>query len=108
MILYYAPVSAEAQMNVSPEEMKKGMEPWLAWFKKAGKAIVDSGAALGKAVCVDKKGSSKSQSHVTGYTIVQAKDIDAVKELVKDHPHLMMPRASIEVLELMPMALDSG
>jgi hypothetical protein len=40
MILYMAPVSAEQQMNVSPEEMKKGMEPWMVWFKKAGMAIV--------------------------------------------------------------------
>ncbi len=45
MILYMAPVSAEAQMNVSPEEMNKGMEPWMAWFKKCEKAIVDQGAA---------------------------------------------------------------
>ena len=43
-----APVAAEVQMNVSPEEMKKGMEPWMAWYKKCGKAIVDQGAPLGK------------------------------------------------------------
>ena len=48
MILYMAPVSAEAQMKVSPEEMKKGMEPWNAWYKKCGKTIVDFGAPLGK------------------------------------------------------------
>ena len=39
-----APVLAEAQMNVSPEEMKKGMEPWNVWYKKCGKTIVDMGA----------------------------------------------------------------
>jgi len=48
MILHVAPVSAEVQMNVSPEEVKKGMEPWNAWYKKCGKAIVDFGAPLGK------------------------------------------------------------
>ncbi len=48
MILYMAPVSAEAQMNVSPEEMKKGMEPWMAWYKKAGKAIVDMASSFRK------------------------------------------------------------
>lgn len=105
MILYMAPVSAEAQMNVSPEEMKKGMEPWLAWYKKCGKAIVDMGAALGKGTCLDKKGSSKGQTQVTGYSIVQAKDMEAVKAMLKDHPHLMMPKASIEALEIMPMQM---
>jgi hypothetical protein len=103
MILYLSPVSAEQQMNVSPEEMKKGMEPWLAWYKKGGKAIVDMGAPLAKGICVDKKGSSKGQTQVTGYTIMQAKDLDAVKAMLADHPHLMMPKASIEVFEMMPM-----
>jgi hypothetical protein len=49
------------------------------------------------------KGLSKSQSQITGYTIVQAKDMDAAKAMLTDHPHLMMPKASIEVLEIMPM-----
>jgi hypothetical protein len=105
MILYMAPVAAEEQMNVSPEEMKKGMEPWLAWYTKCGKAIVDMGAPLGQGTCFDKKGGSKGQTHVTGYSIVQAKDVDAVKAMLSDHPHLMMPKASIEVLEIMPMTM---
>ncbi len=103
MILYMAPVNVEAMMNRSPEEMKKGMEPWMAWYKKCGKAIVDMGAALGKGTCYDKKGSSKGQTQVTGYTIVQAKDMDAVKAIVADHPHLMMQKATIEVFEIIPM-----
>ena len=106
MVLYMAPVTAEAQMNVSPEEMKKGMEPWMAWYKKCGKAIVDQGAPLGKKARVQtKKGSAKSQTQVTGYSIVQAKDLEAAKAMVTDHPHLMMPKASIEVLEIMPMTM---
>ena len=105
MILYSAPITAEAQMNVSPEEMKKGMEPWNAWYKKYEKAIVDMGAPLGKGTCFDKKGSSKSQTQVTGYSIVQAKDMEAVKAMLANHPHLMMPKASIEALEIMPMTM---
>ncbi len=103
MILYMAPVSAEAQMNVSPEEMKKGMEPWNAWYKKCGKSIVDMGAPLGKGTCVDKKGPTRSQSQVTGYTIVQSKDLDAAKAMVIDYQYFMLPKASIEILEIMPM-----
>ena len=105
MILYMAPVSAEMQMNVSPEEMKKGMELWMAWYKKCGKAIVDMGAPLGKGVCLDKKGNSEAQTQVTGYTIVQAKDMDTVKAMITNHPHLMAPKASIEALEIMPMTM---
>jgi len=98
-----APVSAEVQMKVSPEEMKKGMEPWLAWQKKNGKAIVDMGNPVGKGSCFDKKGSSKSKSEVTGYAIIQAKDMNGVKAVLAEHPHFMLPKASIEVLEIMPM-----
>ncbi len=105
MVLYMAPVSAEAQMNVSPEEMKKGMEPWNAWYKKCEKAIVDMDAPLGKGICMDKKGSTKGQTQVTGYTVVQAKDMEAAKAMLTDHPHFMLPKASIEVLEIMPMTM---
>ncbi len=103
MILYMAPVSAEQQMNVSPEEQKKGMEPWNAWFKKQGKAIVDMGAPLGMGMHFTKRASSKGKTEITGYTIVQAEDMEAVKAMVKEHPHFMLPKATIEVLEVMPM-----
>ena len=100
-----APVTAEQQMKVSPEEMKKGMEPWMAWQKKCGKAIIDFGQPLGNGTCFDKKGPAKSQSQVTGYSIIQAKDMEAAKAIITDHPHLMMPKASIEILEIMPMTM---
>ena len=100
-----APVTAEAQMNVSTEDMKKGMEPWMAWYQKQGKAIVDMGAPLGKGMHFTKAGSSKGQTEVTGYTIVQAKDMEDVKAMLSGHPHFMLPKASIEVLEIMPMQM---
>ena len=105
MILYMAPVAAEVQMNVSPEEMKKGMEPWLAWFKKSGKAIVDNGGPLGKGIHLSKSGSSKVKTEVTGYSFVQAEDMEAVKAMLNGHPHFMLPKASIEVFEFMPMQM---
>jgi hypothetical protein len=103
MILYMAPVAAEVQMDVSPEEMKKGMEPWNAWFKKCGKAIVNMGAPLGKGTCIDEKGSTKGQMQVTGYTIIQVKDLEAAKVMLTDHPHMLLSKASMEILEIMPM-----
>jgi hypothetical protein len=105
MILYLAPVTAEQQMNVSPEEMKKGMEPWLAWFKKYGKAIVNGGTPLVNGMRFTKSGSSKGQTQVTGYSVVQANDMDAVKAMLADHPHFMLPKASVEIFEMMPMQM---
>ena len=105
MILYMAPVTAEAQMNVSPEDMKKGMEPWNAWFKKCDKTIVDMGAPLGKGMHFTKRASSKGKTEITGYTIVQAEDVEGVKAIIAGHPHFMLPKATIEVLEIMPMQM---
>lgn len=100
-----APASAvEAQMKArSPEEIKKGMEPWLTWFKQCGKSIVDNGNMVGNGMNFTKKGSSKGKTEVAGYSIVQAEDMEGVKTIIANHPHYMMPKASIEVLEIMPM-----
>ena len=103
MILYMAPVSAEEQMNVSPEEMKKGMDPWIAWIKKMGKALDEGGTPLVNGVHFTKNGGSKGKTEVTGFNILQAKDIDEVKTMLTDHPHFIVPKASIEVFEMMPM-----
>ena len=84
-------VSAEDQMkNANPDEMKKGMEPWMAWFQKVGTAIVDQGAPLGNDMHVTKAGSSKAKAHIGGYSILQAEDMEAVQVLLADHPHFMM------------------
>lgn len=103
MILYMAPISAEEQMNVSPEEMKKQMEPWMAWYKKSGKAIIDGGAPLVNGMHFTKSGTSKGKTEVTGYSIVWAKDIEEMKSMLIDHPHLMVPKSSIEIFEMKTM-----
>jgi hypothetical protein len=100
-----APAAAvEAQMKArSPEEMKKGMEPWMAWFKKCEKSIVDNGNMVGNGTNFTKNRSSKGKTEVDGYSIIQAEDMEGVKKIIANHPHYMMPKASIEVLEIIPM-----
>lgn len=104
LILYASEKSAEQQMNASPEDIKKGMEPWMAWFNRLGSAIVDQGNPVGKPFALNKKGVTKAHTHlITGYSIVEAKDIETVKVMVIDHPHLNQPKTSIEILEIKPM-----
>ena len=103
MVFYVAPVSAEQQMNVSAEERQKGMEPWLKWMDRCGKALVDGGAPLGKSARFVKGTKSKTLTQVTGYSVLQAESMDAVKSMIADHPHHMMPGPSIEVFECLPM-----
>lgn len=105
MLLFRAPVTAEEQMNVSPDEMKKGMDLWNTWYAKVGAAIVDMGAPLANGIHVTKTSTSKARVQVTGYTIVQAEDSDAVKALLTDHPHFVVSNASIDIFELMPIMM---
>ncbi len=104
LILYISEKPAEQQMNASPDDIKKGMESWNAWFKEQGSAIVDQGNPTGKPFALNKKGVTKAHADkVTGYTIIESKDINQVKAMVLDNPHLNQPKTSIDILEIMPM-----
>src|SRR5205814_8850048 len=104
LLLYLSPVSAEQQMQTaSPEDMQKGMEPWVRWFDAHKQEIVEMGTPTGNEMNVTKAGSSRPKTYIGGYSILQAEDIDAAKAMLSDHPHFMMEGNSIEVLELMPM-----
>jgi hypothetical protein len=96
-------VSAEQQMNVSPEEAAKGMEVWNTWFSKHGSSIRDIGVPLGKGVNVTASGASQAKTQVAGYSMIEASDIEGAKAIVAEHPHFMLPGSSIEVLECLPM-----
>ena len=105
IILYYADMSAMEQMNKStPEEMKKGMEAWNNWAKGCGKLLLDLGSPLGNGMVLTQKGSSKSDSQVGGYSILQAGSMDDAKKLLSNHPHLGWDGGCrIEVHESLPM-----
>ena len=73
VVIYHAPASAMEQMAAaSPEEMAKGMEPWMEWAAKCGDGLVDIGTPLGGGQKLSKTGSSPSDRSVTGYSILQA------------------------------------
>ena len=58
----------------------------------------------GKTKRVDGKGASSTKNGVGGYSIVQAQSHSAAAKLFgKDHPHLQMPGAWIEIVEIMPI-----
>jgi hypothetical protein len=104
-LLYLAPVSAIDQMmaNSNPEQMKAGMDAWMAWMKKNENALVDMGAPLGKTKRVTAAGVASVRNEVTGYTIVEAESQDAAAAMLVGHPHLNMPGAYIDVLSVTPI-----
>ena len=91
--------------NATPEEMEKGMEPWMAWAAKCGDQLVDLGNPLMGGQKLSPDGNSQSSTRgVAGYSILQAADMDDVKSLLIGHPHLAWNAAcEIEVHEVMPL-----
>ncbi len=105
IVIYHSSVDAEDKMkNSKPEDMKKGMEAWMVWAKKCGDGLVDMGAPLRGGQRLTPAGSNPSDKGVSGYSILQAPDMDAAKALLEGHPHLAWAAGcEIEVHETMPM-----
>ncbi len=106
IVLYHAPVQALQSMgDATPEDMKKGMEPWMQWAQKCGNKLIDIGSPLvsGQKLSPDGK-SEPSKREVCGYSILEAENIDEAKSLLAGHPHLMWRGdCEIEVHETMPL-----
>jgi hypothetical protein len=104
MALYMAPAEAMAEMmKATPEQMKAGMDAWMAWADKFKDSIVEMGSPLGKTMKVDADGMSSMKNDITGYSIVMAESEDDAAEVFEDHSHLSMPGAHIEVIAFFPV-----
>ncbi len=78
-------------------------EKWPAWFDKTGDQLVDMGSPMKNGLVLHGDGSTDdSASPLNGYSIIQAKNIKALKSLVKDHPFLSLgnDEYSVEIFEL--------
>lgn len=90
IVIYHAPAEAMAQMaNATPEQKAEGMKPWMAWKETLGDKLVDLGTPLMGGVRLSPNGGAQaSTKDVTGYSILQANDMEEAKSLLQGHPHL--------------------
>jgi hypothetical protein len=106
IVIYHAPEDAMKQSaEMSPDEMKKGMEPWMVWANKCGDNLVDMGTPLSSGIKLSPDGkSSNSNNGVVGYSILQAENLEGAKSLMEGHPHLQWDAdCGIEIHETMPL-----
>jgi hypothetical protein len=106
MVVYMAsgPEFEKMMKNSTPEQQKKGMDAWMKWMNANKASIVEGGAPLGKTKRVDSNGASNTKNEIGGYSVVQAESHDAATKIFgKDHPHLQVPGAWIEIIEIMPV-----
>jgi hypothetical protein len=105
MVLYNADVSARDVMaNATPESMQASMGEWLQWREVASKTFkVDFGMPMQAVSRVSNAGVKESNIPVSGYAMLEGPSKDELVELLKSHPHLKRPGASIDVLEVLSM-----
>src|SRR3954447_4085405 len=106
LVVYMADrASFEAMMHsATPEQRQAGMAAWMKWMTQHQAALVDGGAPLGPTKRVTAAGVTDARNEMGGYSIVQAESHEAATQMFgKDFPHLQMPGAWIEVVEIMPI-----
>jgi hypothetical protein len=88
----------------SPEEGEKAMAAWGAWFEGLGAAVVDGGNPVGQSMTVFLGGVTEDggANPVSGYSKVQAENMDAAIEMARGCP-IIEDGGSVEVAEAMPM-----
>jgi len=103
LVIYYSSISAQEQMDVSPEEKKKGMESRFSWMKNVDKGLVEGERPLVNGMRYIQDDASQSKMNLNGYSILQAENWQDLEELVKGKPHFIIPDARIKVFEMISM-----
>jgi hypothetical protein len=74
------------------EEIKNA---WMGWFAAIGDSIIDSGNPFSNGQELTRDGWTElplGLESYTGYTIVEADDMDAAKKLLDDYPMITAAR----------------
>jgi hypothetical protein len=92
-------------MPETPEESDKVMKAWNSWMGTLGKSLVDGGNPAGAAKTVAPNGKVSDgggANPLSGYSIIEAKNLDDAVRLSKGCP-VLLSGGSIEVSELIAM-----
>ncbi len=89
----------------SEEEIKSTMAAWEKWITENQKALLDPGNPVGTSRTVtDKEIRDDGGSNpLSGYTIVDAADIDAACAIAKSNPMVIDGSGSVEIAEIIQM-----
>ena len=72
----------------TPEQAQEAMAAFMAWASSAGEALIDPGAPLGpaKTVTAGSVSDGPADGLASGYSVLEAADLDSAVNLVKAHP----------------------
>ncbi|MGI9603769.1 MAG: hypothetical protein ACR2QE_17935 [Acidimicrobiales bacterium] len=92
-------------MPETEAEQAELMKTWGAWFGDLGEALVDGGNPISSAVTIASDGSTSAgggANPLTGYSLINAGDIDAAVKLASGCP-VLAGGGQIEVAEAIDM-----
>ena len=90
LLIYHSPKEALEQFaTMSQEDAQKEMEVWMQWGEKNKDSIIDFGNPVGLQTVVSPEGTQEKNDDVTGYSVIQAENIESAKTLLRDHPSFM-------------------
>lgn len=105
--LYQMPVAGLEGWMEKPESERKEAEEkmkaeWNEWMGEHANAVQNT-IALGKTKSVSASGVEDTKNGLMLSSYVAAESLEAAADLFKDHPHLQIPGATIEIMETRPM-----
>jgi hypothetical protein len=105
MIVYKGDATAAADMT--EEQQAEVMAKWGAWMEAAGSAIADIGTPLGDATSVVDDGSTGTAVSMSGYSIIEAGDMEGAKRVIDGHPYLSDRNGdfAIDIYEMLPVPM---
>lgn len=103
LILYKG--EATDMSDMTPEQSQAVMAKWADWMGKVGPAVADIGTPLGAGSSVLDNGSEGTAGSLTGYSIIEASDMEAAKALTDGDPYLSDNDGlyAIDIYEMMPV-----
>jgi hypothetical protein len=89
----------------NPEEVRKVMDAWGAWFGSLGSAVIDGGNAVGKSSTVRQDGSlvdGGGANPISGYSLIEASSLEDAHKKAKGCP-ILKAGGTIEIAPAMDM-----
>lgn len=94
--------------EMTEEQAGEVMQKWGAWMEKVGSNLSDVGTPFGPGISVVDDGSTGAPVPLSGYSIVEADNLDSAQRLADGHPYLSEGNGhfAIEIYEMMPVPFE--
>jgi len=107
LVMYQIPAAQMDEWQKTDPKSREASEAklrgeWQAWTAAHAKVIVDMNAG-GKTKRVNSLGVWPARNDIVICSTIEAESHEAAAKIFASHPHLQIPQAMIDIMELRPM-----